>query len=296
MTKKTLAAVVISFLLTGAVTSIYAVDISLPGEGMVQIIETTDGSTLVGMITDINDNAVTVETELGTLIIYLDMIESIRQVPVESIRRDQTWFPNPSDTRLFVSPTGRPLDKGGLNIVGYYLFVPMISYGITRNFSVSGGMSLIPTAGLENQIIYLMPRFGFNLSRDLSISLGAFGVKQFYMYDESILPDLGFLFTSVTFGKPDLSVTGGIAYGILDYELMAAPAVMLGGEFRVAKGISLVTENYLIPDYGDLEPILSFGARFMGESLSIDAGFFLPVDNLNEFFPGFPFLAVAYNF
>lgn len=273
-------------------------ELVVPDSGVVQLLTLIDGSTILGRITALKDEGVLFETELGILDIPLDKIVSIEEKSKSAVEKKAQWFPNPNTTRLFFTPTGRPLDKRELYLVDYYLFVPMVSYGVTRNFSLSGGMSLVPFAGFENQFIYLEPRLGFNLGRDFALSVGALGAKQLYMFEDYVLPDLGLLFLIMTYGKPDLSLTGGIAYGWLGYEPMDAPVLMMGGEVRVAKGVSLITENHLIPDYGDYAPVFSYGARFMGKSLSLDAAFVLPLfdSDFGEFFPGLPFISLAYNF
>lgn len=300
MTKKTLAAVVISFLLTGAVTSIYAVDISLPGEGMIQIIETTDGSILVGMITDINDNAVTVETELGELSIAPDKIVKIREVPAESIKRGKHWFTNPNNVRLFLSPTARPIPKGTGYVADYMLFLPYVAYGITDHVSLEGGISFIPGLGF-GQFIYYRPKLAYQIARNVSLGgglMGAFSLPLGYMDAFAA----NFLFGVGTFGSPDYSVTVGLAYGAITEigygtEWMELPGIMLGGEFRVARGVSIVTENYYVPDIYEEAGLISYGLRFFGEQFSVNVGFVVPIeDYIDEIFPGIPVLAVAYHF
>lgn len=273
-------------------------ELVVPDSGMIQSLTLIDGSTILGRITQVKDDGVLFETELGILNIPLDKVVSIEEKSKSAVRKKAQWFPNPNTARLFFAPTGRPLDKRELYLVDYYLFVPMVSYGVTRSFSLSGGISLVPFAGFENQFIYLVPKLGFNLGSDLALSVGALAAKQLYTFEDYPFPDLSLLFSTMTYGKPDLSLTGGIAYGFWEDEPIEAPVLMLGGEVRVAKGVSLITENYLIPNYGDYAPVFSYGARFMGKSFSLDAAFVLPLfdSDFGEFFPGLPFISIAYNF
>ena len=94
-----------------------------------------------------------------------------------------------------------------------------------------------------------------------------------------------------TFGSLDKSVTAGLGYGYFDDELADKPIVVLGGETRTSRNISLVSENWLVPEKDT--PILSFGLRFFGEKLSADFALIFP---LEKDVLTFPYLDVVYKF
>ncbi|MEA3311552.1 MAG: hypothetical protein U9Q76_04975 [candidate division WOR-3 bacterium] len=277
--------------------------IKMPEPGNVQIIKTSDGSTIVGRIIEIREDEVVFETELDTFSIGLDKIESIRELPATSVKAGSRWFPNPNAVRLYVGPTARPLSKGKGYVADYMLFFPYVAYGITPNISLEGGMTLIPGLGL-NQIIYYRPKIGFQLNDNVALAGGLMGGLNLPLGDYyNEIMTFNFIYAVGTFGIPDLSVTLGLAYGgiaEMGYggEWMEYPAIMLGGEFRVARGVSIVTENYYAPDVAEEVAGVSYGLRFYGERFSVDACFVNAVGEgiFGDAFPGVPILAVAYNF
>lgn len=69
--------------------------------------------------------------------------------------------------------------------------------------------------------------------------------------------------------------------------------IMVGGEARLSRRISFVTENWVFP--GVDNPLISYGIRLFGEKLSVD----LALINLigeDFLFPGFPYIDFVYNF
>lgn len=298
---KRLSIPIILFLVgTGVVSgSVSESQLFVPAEDMMQIITTSDGSKLIGRINQVADEEIEFQTELGQLTIPIDKIESIQQVPASSVKRGRYWFPNPNQVRLYIASTARPLKQGKGYVADYMLFAPYVAYGITDNFSLEGGVTLIPGLGF-NQVFYYRSRFGFQVNDNVALGGGIYGM--FLLGDAYLeFPSFSSIYTAGSFGTPDHSVTLGIGYGVYsDEEIkwMKYPALMLGGEFRVARGVSIVTENYYSFDVFEEGAILSYGLRFFGRAFSVDACFFnLTGEGMfSEAFPGIPFLAVAYNF
>ncbi len=71
---------------------------------------------------------------------------------------------------------------------------------------------------------------------------------------------------------------------------------MLGGEKRIARRVSLVTENYALT--GESGALISYGIRFFGEKLSADLALWNPVgvEGAGAIFPGIPYVAFAVKF
>jgi hypothetical protein len=70
---------------------------------------------------------------------------------------------------------------------------------------------------------------------------------------------------------------------------------MLGGEKRMSRRTSFVTENYLLP--GEANAAISYGIRFFGEKLSVDLAFWNAFgEDADPIFPGIPYLAFAVKF
>lgn len=254
----------------------------------IQLIETKDGSNFNGRIIKFNDNELEFETEFGLLTIPLINIESIETIAITVSHDNKYYFSNPNLTRLYFSPTGRMLKKGQGYFTDIYLFFPGFAYGITDNITIGGGVSIFPGVDMNEQLFYFTPKIGISSSDNTSFSLAGFFMK--IPYDDQTV---GILYGVSTFGPPNSSFTIGLGYGYNDGELADRPAILLGGDFRMSKSTSFVTENWVMPgvDY----PLLSYGIRFMGKRMSFDLSFFTIADN-DIIIPGIPYIDFVYNF
>lgn len=235
----------------------------IPDSANVQILTTMDGSTFIGRITEITEDEVKFESEFGVMAIKIAKIVEIKEIPATSFKHGTYWFPNPNDTRLLFAPTGRSLKAGTGYFADYYIFFPMVAYGITNNITVAGGMSLIPGVPINDQLFYFTPKVGFDLGSS-SLSAGALIAG----LPGEDLPAVGLMYGVGTLGNADNNITAGMGFGFVDWEFSGKPFLMLGGQYRVSRRVSFVSENWLLP--GLDEPFLSGGIRFFGEKLSVD--------------------------
>lgn len=259
----------------------------IPDSAHVQMLSLTDGTMLVGRITEITDDNVTFETDIGLMTIKKDKIRKIKEIPQSLMKKGVYWFPNPNYTRLFFAPTARPLKQGDGYFADYFLFFPMVAYGLTDNITIAGGMSIFPFGDFfDDNIVYFTPKIGFEPSKTVALSLGLLLVKLPSFGDET-LPAVGIAYGLTTFGNPNASLTGGLGYGFVDWDFAEKPLWLLGGEGRVSRNISLVTENWFVPGLDD--PLISYGFRFFGEKLSVDLALWNELGD--DFrFPGLPYI------
>jgi hypothetical protein len=317
----------------------YTGKLEIPAEGTAQKITLTDGSTLVGQITEITRNNVKFQTGLGEISIAIDKISIVEEVsaskaapsetapptnpaevpvepakakPVESkpaaepekpkttavsststASSRQNWYPNPNLTRLFIGPTSRCLKAGKGYFYDLWIFFPGIAYGVTDNFMISGGVSVIP--GVDHQLFYVMPKYGFKASKDLDMSLS---MAVFSIWEKTFCFGLG----GMTYGTEDQSITGALGVAFTNDKISEKPAAMFGGEYRMGRRVSLVGEAWFIPDAGDdgETGILGIGGvRLMGEQMTIDFGIAMPNDPDNNDDEGgdwLPYLDFVWNF
>lgn len=266
--------------------------IRIPDPANVQIITTIDGSTIVGRITKIEDEKIQFETDLGLISIEIFKIEKIKEVPISQFVGGTYWFPNPNDTRLFFAPTARCLKGGEGYFADYYLFFPMLAYGITDNITIAGGASIFPWIGIEHNIFYLMPKVGFDFGEKLNLAVGALIVKP-PSFDDETEPFIGICYGVGTVGSANSNLTGGIGFGFVDWEFEDSPFLMLGAQHRVSRRMSLVTENWMSPGFD--QPLVSLGFRFFGEKLSADLGFLNTIGD-DMMFPGIPYIDFVIKF
>lgn len=258
----------------------------IPDASHVQILTTIDGTTLMGRIVEIGQTEIQFEADVGTLTISITKIKEIKEVPISLIKKGVYWFPNPNHTRLFFAPTARQLKRGEGYFADYYLFFPMVAYGITDNITIAGGVSIFPWIGIENQLIYFTPKVGFNTGDNFALSAGALMVR-LISFDNGDSPTVGILYGVGTLGGSDSNITAGLGYGFVDWELADKPLLMLGGQSRLSRRMSFVTENWMLP--GMDGPLISYGFRFFGETMSIDLGFINVITD-GALFPGIPYI------
>ena len=269
-------------------------DLKIPPEGVTQILTLQDGSTIIGRITEVGLTEIKFQADMGELTIHISKIKNIKDIPAESMVKGKYWFPNPNATRLYFAPTGRMLKKHEGYFSDIYVFFPGFSVGLSDKITFGGGMSIFPGIGLDNQVFYLTPKISLKASPRSNWALGALILKlPEVSNDEDNTPLIGAFYGVGTLGKPDASVTFGLGYGFVDDELSDKPMVMLGGEKRLGRRISFVSENWVIP--GADQPIISYGLRFFGEGLSIDLALLSPLGE-DFIFPGIPYIDFVFNF
>lgn len=274
-------------------------DLQPPGENESQILHLSDGSQMVGKIVSVQDGKVEFETSRGTTTIEVTDIEKIETIHTSKMKGSTYWFPNPNQTRLYFGPTGRMLAKGTGYFTDVELFFPGVAYGITDNISIGAGISIFPGVSMGDQIWYLQPKVGFPVGDMFDFAVSALIIQvpntdaddDIDAFDEP--NTVGVIFGVGTYGNEDRSVTFGLGFGYADDDIANKPAIIFGGDYRVARRVSLVTENWIFPEVD--EPLVSYGIRFFGESLSVDLGFF-NVLNEDALFPGFPVVNFSYNF
>ena len=235
--------------------------LTVPDSAHTQIVTLKDGSTIFGRILAVNGDTVSFQTQAGNIQLSAGAIREIKEIPAADLREGEYWFPNPNYTRLFFAPTGQMLKKGEGYFSDYELFFPGFAYGLTDNVSIGGGVSLFP-ADVEEQVYYLTPKVGISVSDKVHLAAG--------MLFAGTQGGTGGIYYGVgTFGDGNASVTLGGGYGFAGGKIESKPVGMLGGEWRVARRIGLVTENYLLP-VSDDNVLYSFGVRFLGEKITTD--------------------------
>lgn len=265
----------------------------IPDSAKVQIITMDDGSTLVGRIVEADDTSIVFDGPVGRSLIQKNRVREIREVEKTEIKNGRHWFPNPNRSRLFLWPTGRTLRKGQGYIGDIYIFLPSVAVGVTDRFTLEVGMSLFPGLGIDNQLLYAVPKIGFHAAPAVDVSLAAIIFRTPDDWDDGDAHSVGLLCGTGTFGSENYSLSFGAGYGFADGELANRPALMLGGEVRVARRLSLMSENWMSPGIEDA--VVSYGCRFLGERTAVDLALFNVLDD-ELVFPGIPFVGFVWNF
>ena len=255
------------------------------------VIRLRDGSTLFGRITAVTTDSVRVRLDQGEVVLARSGINEVRQAPVSSFRNGQYWFENPHPTRLLFSPTAFPLEKG----TGYYsntwLFVHTFATGITDRFTLAGGATTIPGVALTQNPFYLLPKYTVLNGDRTQVALGALIGFLPFNSDVGDVESAGLLYAVGTTGTKESNVSLGLGWGYAN-EATGNPTVMLGGQGRISRRVSLISENWFFADGRDTEGVISYGLRFLGENISVDLAW---VTALGEGI-GAPWLGFAWKF
>lgn len=263
-------------------------------------LELSDGSILRGMIVSEDADTVIFITSAGLKITMPKSTIVSRSITRGRMVEGRFQRFDPNYTRLLFAPTGRPLEKGEGYFTDYYVFFPGVAYGLTDNLSFMAGISIIPGAGLDNQMLFVAPRYAVELSEQFALSGGflymSFGGKF----------STGIAFMTGSYGLQDKCFTAGIGMGytyneneegVKEFEFAKHPILVWGGNIRLSNSISFVSENWIITgedfDIG-FQPF-SVALRFFGEHIAVDAGAIIMLEMLEEGFP-IPWLSFVYNF
>jgi hypothetical protein len=194
------------------------------------------------------------------------------------------------DTRLFLAPTGRPLRGGEGYFSDHWIFFTGAAYGVNDNFTLAGGVSVIPFIGLDEQAMYFTPKAGLRLGDRAAVSVGGLFAR---VGNEDDTLKVGYAVT--TFGTSDHSLTAGVGVGQAG-DSDTEPMLMVGGSTRLSKRIALMTENWFFPS-GDFQ-LLSGGLRFRGGRLTVDLAFLTSPDAFEDLdgVPLIPWLSFSYHF
>ena len=268
--------------------------VRIPDSTQVQVMRLRDGSSIVGRVTEIGTDTVRFNAKAGTLNIARADIVELREVATSALRSGAVWPANPNATRLLFGPTGRMLEKGESYFNDTYLFLLSVHSGVTSRFSLGGGMSVLPLDNFSDNALYIMPKIGVYASPKLNVAVGGLAGIVGGLVDEDENASFGIVYAVGTAGSPDASITFGTGVAYAAGEIARTPVAMLGAEKRVSRRLSLVTENYLIPNE-DTNAVLSYGVRFFGEKLSADLAFWNAPGN-DIPFPGIPYVAFSVKF
>lgn len=195
----------------------------------------TSGKRYTGVLTDVNANALTVNTKReGVMVLTTVNLVDITTGGIADNFSDQ--FDHGS--RYLFAPSAIPLHKGEGYYHNYMILMNGFRYGITDEFSVGGG--IIAPLGF-----YADAKYGRQLGENVHAAIGGLVITTPFLYG------LGCGFGSVTFGSRQTNVTLSAGYGAVsaggDWEATRRPILNLSGMWRLGDNFSLLTENYFMP-------------------------------------------------
>ena len=253
------------------------------------IVELNDGTIIKGVIIETKPNEyIKIKSGDNIFVYQMDQISIIRKEEIQGY-----LFDDPHKSRYFFAPTATPIGSGNTYLRNTWVFFNSLGVPFGENISTEIGISVLPGAGLDNQL----KQFSYKYSTDKNYGnwQSSFGL----LYLGQIEFGGGFIFGSFTKGDDDdnISITPGLAYfQDSDDGLQFAENLTLvfSGKKRAGNSLSLISENWFF--YGeDLFIISNSGLRFFGRQLSVDFSwpFFISSDSAVI---GLPLISFSYTF
>jgi len=234
-------------------------------------IRLTDGSVIFGTVAREDSATLVLRTVSGArLELRPDQIQSRRRAS-GNVVRGEYWLEDPNHTRLLFTSTGRALGAGQGYVSAYFLFFPMIAYGVTDRLTIAGGTPVIP--GALGEVFYLAPKFTVSQRERSAIAIGALGLAFPDAFDEGTL---GIAYGVGTWGTRDRAITAGAGWGFQwgggESSLSNSPVLVLGVETRISRRVKFLSENWILTEGAGGFTLLSGAFRFIGDRLSTDFG------------------------
>jgi hypothetical protein len=156
---------------------------------------------------------------------------------------------------------------------------------------VEGSIHLSFIVNLDETFYYLLPKFTVVNGSRVKVAVGALaGLLPFSGGDGS--SSAGILYGVGTTGSRDSNLSVGLGWGYSGSRVEGNPVVMVGGQSRLSRRVSFISENWVVPVDGDTEGVYSYGLRFLGEGLTVDLAFVSAIGESGAI----PWLGFAFRF
>ena len=236
-----------------------------------------DGSVMYGRLERIGSDSVVIAASAGRMAFAVAGVRDVRSVEArqQADGSTQYWFHNSNTTRLLFAPTGRTLAAGEGYFADHWVVLGSVAVGLTDRVTVGGGSFLIP----NSDAWFVTPKVAVVRSEKVNVAVGALagGIGK---------ETGGIAFVTSTFGGADNSFTVAAGNGFSGTRAAHQQLFMLGGERRVSRRMSLITENYMATGSSEIGP--AYGVRFLGERISVDLAFLN--SGRDPVFPGIPWV------
>ncbi|GAA4360892.1 hypothetical protein GCM10023185_27670 [Hymenobacter saemangeumensis] len=214
-------------------------------------IETRDGTTFSGQLVGMTMTALDFDSPaLGKVTVQRVNITGVQDLEGTSapsrIAGARKYYDIGNGNRLFFGPTARGLRQGEGTLQDVDVYLLGFNYGISNNFSMGGYMSIVPGLSLTEQLLVLTPKLSFKVRENLHTGAGLLYLRVPAGNGDGV--GVGIAYGVITTGSADNNFTAGLGYGFVDNEIGSTPIIMLGGQTRVSRRVSLLTENYIVAD------------------------------------------------
>ena len=234
-------------------------------------IYTKDNEKFIGEVVEQDLMTIALKTANGVMKLDVDKVRTIAPYKYK--------VTNLNASQYFVLPSAIPLQKGETYYQNLWFTSNYIHYGVSKHFSISGGIELISTL-FGAPVLTLTPKLGFQINKT---NYAGAGMMLFSLSGEGlfVIPygiyTLGNAERNISIGAGYAIGTGyaiGVGYGQMDEEQNDYPGVIFAGMHKLGKRFALVTENCMISfPHRDEDTYLGIhGIKYIYKNFSIDLG------------------------
>lgn len=251
--------------LVGQFSKLNAQTDTLSNDTTTYYIGTIEGGQFMGRILSKNDREYLIETkDKGKMYIPKYVISDIKAAAEINRVNGNLFPPNPHPSRYYYAPSALPVEEGSGYINCTYYLLYQAQYGLTKNISIGGTMTVLGMPALFNV------KWSQKISDKVHVSLGGQIGKTWWSTAGQVI---GVGFANATFGTEESNFTINGGYGFYGKEHINI--VSASGIHRISKKLSILAEFWTIlqPNY---DPILFGGPGFRlyaGKKATWDFGF-----------------------
>jgi len=234
-------------------------------------VSTLSGNVIVGELIKIKGDKLFVDAgDLG--IIQVDLAKLATIQPKDKSEK-------PTQTRMvggnhyLITPSTYGLEKGEVNLQNSEIFFLSAHYGITDNFTLSGGFSIIPGVPFGDQLFYLIPKFNFALAPKVRMSV------QYTQIFQSDIDNTGLLSTGISYGSIEKHIMLGYTLPVFvagEGNDITNGGLNIGGIMPIRRKVSLMLDSLFPIGENASGGLVGPGIRVKGKSSAFDFGFLIP--------------------
>lgn len=213
-------------------------------------VETVQGTSFTGSLVSMSLTKLEFDTpELGHLSLERTQIRraDLQAAPAAAAAKPG-YYDIGNGNRLFFAPTARGLRQGEATLQDVNVYFLGLNYGLSRNVSLGGYVSLVPGLSPNEQLLVLTPKVSFPISEKLHVGAGLLYARVPTFDGNGGGVGVGIGYGVATYGSADNNLTFGLGYGFVNSNIGSTPVLQVGGQTRVSRRISLVSENYILAD------------------------------------------------
>ncbi len=254
-----------------------------------------DDTELIAKVIEYDSLSITLTNNTFPQIIVLqDKIKSIRDISFnKAISTDKPS--NNSKHRYLISPSAIPMNSGDIEYQNAYLFINMLNFGITDNFSLLVGTEFLISAITGYPVVFIAPKLAFKLNEDFHLGVGGLRIQSFSGLNNDNM-NYTVAYAMGTYGTEYNNLT--LNLGAIENPRNNSVLFYTGLSSMIAIGSKtyLVGEFWTAPNDSNFNNLI-LGIRLSASIISFDFGYFYNAGSNTRYNKGgLPYLSAVIRF